>query len=48
MMLAFRDTDVYAVPQKLNYLAKKSVALINVCIVIGKTDFNEGKNNAKK
>lgn len=36
MMLAFRDADVYAVLQKLSYLAKKNVALINVCIVIGK------------
>lgn len=39
MMLVFRDTDVYVVLQKLSYLAKKNVVLINVCIVIGKTDF---------
>ena len=47
-MLAIRDTDVYAVLQKLSYLAKKNVVLINVCIVTGKTNFNERKNNAKK
>ncbi len=35
-MLVSRDADVYAVLQKLSYLAKKNVALINVCIVIGK------------
>lgn len=36
MMLVFKDTDVYAVLQRLSCLAKKNVVLINVCIVIGK------------